>query len=372
MMAPQPHPDFDLDEEPPSLRPYNESQLISVSRWQPTDLGPILRGEHVTPPPSVFARNDGVKLLYPSRINAFFGETESCKTLIAQMVVAQELGLGHHVVYGDFEDGPESMVERLRALGVDEEHIASRLTYLNPSGTFDELAQAVLQEAIEERGNPTLAVLDGVTEAMADIGLDPMSGTDVAAYYAGSPRWLARTGAAVALIDHVTKSQEGRGRWAIGSERKVSGLTGAGYSFEPVQPFGRGRTGLVKVTVAKDRLGYVRRHQDARGVVVMAELKSRPDDGIAVTFSAPESSDGLFRPTCLMAKLSDVIAANPGWNIRALRAAVTGKNDAKDLALQLLVSEDFVKVEPGDRGARLHYSVRPFVDEKDGELDEAF
>jgi hypothetical protein len=307
-----------LDKAPAWEPPEERAPLVSVSRWEPIDLNPVLRGEQVTPPPAVFERADGIKLLYPARINAFFGETESCKTLITQAIVAQELEADHHVIYGDFEDGPESMVERLRALGVSAERIGSRLTYLNPGGCFDELAQAVVQEAIEKRGPPTLAVIDGVTEAMSDIGLDPMSGTDVAAYYAGSPRWLARTGAAVALIDHVTKSQEGRGRWAIGSERKLSGLDGAAYGFETIQPFGRGKTGTVKITVAKDRCGHIRQHAGAKSVIAMAELKSWPDDGITVSFSEPESSeDGTFRPTYLMGKLSEAIEATPGLTTRA-------------------------------------------------------
>jgi hypothetical protein len=359
----------------PDLAPAWEppEERILVSRWEPIDLGPVLRGEQITPPPTVGSRADEVKLFYAARINAVFGETETCKTLITEKVVAQELDLDHHVIYGDFEDGPESMVERLRALGISAERIANRLTYLNPGGRFDELAQAVVQEAISLRGAPSLAVIDGVTEAMSDIGLDPMSGTDVAAYYAGSPRWLARTGAAVVLIDHVTKSQEGRGRWAIGSERKLSGLDGAAYGFESIQPFGRGKTGVVKITVAKDRCGHIRQHADGRGVIAMAELRSWPDDGITITLSEPESSDaGAFRPTYLMTKLSEAIEATPGLTTRALRAAVNGKSDTKDLALELLVKEKYVEVESGPRGARLHHSLRRFVVEKDGGSDEPF
>jgi hypothetical protein len=205
-------------------------------------------------------------------------------------------------------------------------------------------------------------VIDGVTEAMSDIGLDPMSGTDVAAYYAGSPRWLARTGAAVALIDHVTKSQEGRGRWAIGSERKLSGLDGAAYGFEMIRPFGRGKTGSVKITIAKDRCGHVRQHAGPRGVIAIAELQSWPDGGVTISFDPPETTDGgSFRPNYLMERLSTAITQSPGLTTRALRGAVQGKSDAKDLALELLVSEGYVTIEPGPRGARLHHPKRPFA-----------
>jgi hypothetical protein len=347
--------------------------VIAISGWAAVDLDPILRGEQATPPPSVFERDDGVRLFYAACVNALFGESESLKSWIVAVITAQLLVLGQHVIYIDCEDGPETLIERLRALGVTIEQIRAHLTYINPAGPLDELAQAVVQEAIDLKGAPALAVIDGVTEAMTDIGLDLMSGTDVAAYYAGSPKWLARTGVAVCLVDHVTKSQEGRGRWAIGSERKLSGLTGAPYSCEAITPFGRGKTGTVKITVAKDRRGHVRRHADARGVIVMAEFKSWPDDGVTATFAAPETShDGAFRPTYIMGRLSEAIGSTPGLTTRALRAAVSGKHDVKDLALELLVTEGFVEVVKGDRGARLHHSKRPFVVARDGDLDEAF
>ncbi|HEX3840812.1 MAG TPA: AAA family ATPase [Acidimicrobiales bacterium] len=335
--------------------------VVSITQWEPVDLDPVLKGECVTPKPSVLERSDGVRLLYPGRLNLLMGETESGKTWAALVAVTQELGARNHVIYCDFEDSPESVVERLRALGATVEQITSGLTYINPAGRFDELAQEEMRDAIARKGVPTLAVIDGVTEAMGDVGLDPSSGPDVAAYYASSPRWLARTGAAVVLVDHVTKSRENRGRWAIGSERKLSGLDGAAYGFEMVRPFGRGRTGSVKVTVAKDRCGHIRQFEGIGHGIVVMELKSWPDGGVTATLAVPDSvTDEAFRPTYLMEKLSTAIADSPGLTTRALRAAVKGKNDAKDLALELLVNEGYVDIEFGPNRAKKHVPLKPF------------
>jgi hypothetical protein len=261
----------------------------------------------------------------------------------------------------DFEDTPESAVERLRATGVSKLQIATRLTYMRPEGRFDDLAQEVVGECIDRRGQPTLAVIDSVTEAMSQVGLDPAKGQDVAAFYGGFPRWLARTGAAVVLIDHVTKSTEGRGRWAIGSERKLSGLDGAAYGFETLAAFGRERTGRVKITVSKDRPGHVRRHAGGGGAIVLLELQSLPDGRVSPTLSVPETvAEGPFRPTVLMGKLARYIGEHPGVTKNALRQAVSGKNEFKDLALELLVTDGFVAVQPGPRGAQLHFPLRPF------------
>jgi len=349
------------DDAPP-WEPDEAAALPSISSWGAIDLGPVLRGERVTPAPTVFCRDDGVMLLYPGRINLLMGETESCKSWGAAIAMAQELAAGHHVVYVDYEDTPESAVERLLSLGASPKSISDLFSYIQPDGRFDELATVVLAEIIEARGAPTLAIIDGVTEAMAMAGLDPNDGSAVAAFYASTPRWLAQTGAAVALVDHVTKSSEGRGRWAIGSERKISGLGGAAYIFDVLAPFGRGRTGKVKISVSKDRCGHVRQHEGAGRVVALMELKSWPDGGITTSIEAPPPDDGAttFRPTYLMEKLSAAIADQPGLTSRALRAAVRGKSEAKDLALELLVNEGYVSVELGPNRARRHVSARPF------------
>jgi len=351
-----------VTEAAPPWEPLEESGAVaSLSSWEVVDLRPVLAGQRVTPEPTVFERSDGVRLYYPGRINAAFGETEALKSWGMAVAAQQELSAGHHVVLVDFEDTPESAVERLRALGADPEELAQLFTYVRPDGRFDDLARAVIEAEIAKKGRPTLAVIDGVTEAMAQLGLDPVKGPDVAAYYGGCPRWLANTGAAVVLVDHVTKSAEGRGRWAIGSERKLSGLDGSALLFDLVSPFGRGRTGRAKITVSKDRCGHVRQHEGGGRSIATLELKSWPDGGVTAHLDPPPvTSTGSFRPTHLMGKLSVAIRENPGLSTRALRSVVSGKNDAKDLALELLVNEGFVAVEPGPRGARLHRSVRAF------------
>lgn len=335
---------------------------IEVTSWEPVDLGPILDGERVTPAPTAFRRRDGVALLYPGRLNLLMGETESCKTWALNVAIAQELEAENHVVLVDYEDTPEAQIERIRALGVKAASIAEKITYLQPTSVLDDLAREVLKEVFEARGWPTVVAIDGVTAAMSQVGLDPNKGPDVAAFYAGFPRRFARTGAAVVLTDHVTKDREGRGRWAIGSERKLSGLDGAAYGFEVLAGFGRERTGKVKITVAKDRCGHVRQHEGTGRMIAMLELQSWPDGGVSATVDLPDepAGDGSFRPTYVMAQLAKVLLGNPGLTNRALRAAVKGRNDVKDLALELLVNDGFVEVRPGAKGARHHHLLRPY------------
>jgi hypothetical protein len=346
-----------------------------ISSWQAVDLQPVLRGERVTLPPSVLTRDDGICLLYAGRLNAAIGETESLKSWFAAVATKQELAEGHHVIYIDFEDTPETAVERLRALGATEEQIDANLSYLQPDGRFDDLAKMVVEDKIEVRGAPTLVVIDGVTEAMGIAGLDPISGPDVAAFYASFPSRLARTGAAVLLVDHVTKGTENRGRWAIGSERKLSGLGGAAYGFDVIATFGRGRTGKVKITLSKDRCGHVRQHETAGKVITFMELKSWPDGGVTASLEVPKgSTDVPFRPTEIMEKLSKLVEGTPGMGVKQLRAAVSCKATTTDLALEILVNEGYFGIESGPRGMKRHVSLRPFraAEDEDGVTDDDF
>ncbi len=218
--------------------------------------------------------DDGSRvLLYPGCTNVLYGDQGSCKSFLAQVAAAQEIELGNDVVYLDYEGCAEDAVERLLQLGVDAGAIERHFYYVAITATFEDpeadIEQILTWEGLGGREiytrRTTLAVIDGVTEAMAIEGLDPNVGTDVATFLARLAVPLGQSGAAVLLIDHSPKESEGRGRrFPIGSERKLSGITGAAYSVDMVQTFGRGRTGVIKLRMRKDRRGHVARLAAAR------------------------------------------------------------------------------------------------------------
>ena len=63
--------------------------------------------------------------------------------------------------------------------------------------------------------------------------------TDAAKYGRLLPQRLANLGAAVASLDHVTKSSEGRGRYALGAVHKVNALDDAGTRYHWRSPVPR-------------------------------------------------------------------------------------------------------------------------------------
>ena len=352
-------------------REDSPSTQIIVSSWEPIDLGPVLRGERVTPAPTVFARDDGVTLFYPACLNSLLGETESGKTWVALIAIEQELHRGHHVILIDFEGSPESIVERLLALGVTAQQISEQFSYIQPDGKFGELEKMIVEDFIAEHGVPSLVVIDGITEAMAQAGLNPDVGIEVVRFYDGVPRWFARRGSAVAMIDHVTKSSEGRRKYAIGSERKISGLDGAAYIVELVSPFGRGKSGRVKLTVSKDRGGYVNQHTASNRVIAMVELRSSLDGTITTSIEAPkDSGSGPFRPTKVMEQMSKMIVDQPGIGTNQLRLVVGGSREIQATALELLVNGGFIEIKNGKNRSKTHTSLKPFPPINGGSEDD--
>lgn len=337
--------------------------------WEPTDIAAALKKTGPSPP-SLLLRSDGVPLLYPGRSNAFIGESESGKSFGWQVAAAQELRnpAGGVVAVTDFENDVYAVIERLRALGVTDDEMLDRLIYLSPDGPWSD--QAAYQLATIRQKALALVVIDGVTDGMAALGLDPDKNKDAATFDRMLIKPFARTGAAVVLIDHVVKDREGRGRFAIGAQHKLAAIDGAAFIFDVVQPFGREREGLIRISLTKDKPGWLRR-QAAGKTIAMLRLKSWPDGGITGGFEPATTTgvDGGFMPTALMEKASRYIETHPGLSKRSVVEAMGGKRDYALLAVEHLVTKDFVRVEPGPRGAQLHHSHRPYR-EDDGSTTE--
>ncbi len=332
--------------------------------WERVDLGPILAGGTVTTPPQVWPRSDGVPLLYPGRCHSFAGEPESLKSWAAQAATAAELAAGQVSMYLDFEDTPEGVAGRLLALGVAADVIVDRFWYhrLDQPLGFD--ARDALDAALAV-ASPSLIVVDGVTEAMALLGLNPYDNADVAKFWGLLPRRLAASGAAVVLIDHVVKDREGRGRWAIGAQHKLAAIDGAALTFDVVKPFGRGEQhGIARISVAKDRPGHLRQHATG-GVVAELHLHSYPDGGVTADLHPPNAGgEGSFRPTVLMERISRYVEEHSGISKNGVATAVKGDDKAKRLAIELLAADDYVKIERVGASHTL-VSLRPYRNEDD-------
>jgi hypothetical protein len=315
--------------------------------WRPVDLTDVLEGTWQPPEPSVGRRSDGAGIFYAGKVHTVSSESEGGKTWFALSVAIDELLGGNHVLYLDFEDDEGGIVGRLLTLGANRETIRERFHYLRPedplgTGThLDDLTD------ILRSYRPTLAVLDGVTEALTVHGLNPNDNSDVAAFGRILPKRLAAAGCASVSLDHVTKSSENRGRYAIGAVHKLNGLDGAAYVLENRKPFGVGITGKSTVRIAKDRPGQLRKRAlpSSGGMFWAGDLvlTSHAEDFSEVEVVAPEerASEG-FRPTVYMGRIMAAIADHGPLSKRMLRTAVTGRAQTIDDALNRLILDGYL------------------------------
>jgi hypothetical protein len=315
--------------------------------WSPVNLANLEEREPVTPSMS--------GLVYPGRRHVWSGAPESGKTLVAYLVGLEHLRAGGTVAVVDFEMGPYDARDRLRDLGATVDDFA-RLLYVEPEGV--PASDTILGDLVDEFA-PTLVVIDAAAGAYDLQGLDDNKRAD-AEWFARAlitPLW--QRGIATVTLDHVTKNSEARGKYAIGSERKVGGAD-VHLGFEAVVPLGRGRTGLVKIVTHKDRFGYLPRPRAAE-----LELRSdRETHAITWTWREPEDEDpagDTWRPTQLMQRVSEYLAAQGEPVSRnAVEKNVTGQGKYLRQAIDALVADGHVRVDRGPNRSHLLTNVTPF------------
>lgn len=336
--------------------------------WRPVDLTAVLDGTYRPPVPSVGARDDDVGLFYPGRLHSVASESEGGKTWFMLHASMTELERGNAVVYLDFEDDEGGVAGRLLALGANRDTIRERFAYIRPDDGIraadnrDDLAQ-VLHDL-----QPTLVVLDGITEAMTLHGLELKDNGDIARFGKMLPRWIADQGPATVALDHVVKDRDGRGRYALGGVHKLNGINGAAYLLDNRAPFGVGITGKSTVYIAKDRPAQLRKHalRARDGLhwfadLVLESVTLHGDTMLTASLSVPEHRAEQFRPTVLMKRVSDALtkAAVP-LNTRGILDRVKAKQQDVRAAIAVLVDEGYVTVQPGPNRSQLHTVVKPF------------
>jgi AAA domain/DnaB-like helicase N terminal domain len=332
--------------------------------WEPLpadDVRRLLAGEEIDPPPTILPRADGQCLIYPQRVHVFAGEPGSGKTFLACVGIASELAAGRRAAMIDFEDRAAGVYSRLRGLGCTEDQLVTLFRYSRPRLPLTERARLHLELAIS---GASLVIIDGVTEAMTAEGLKPGDLSDVATFYGRLPRVIADHGPAVVLIDHVPKDKETRGSWAIGSQHKIAGVDGCTYTLEAIDKFGRGKVGLAKVLVGRDRPGHVEGFALGRQVTVF-RLDATEPASLGAELRVPEEvpvdpGTGEKRPTGYMGRVNLWLLQNPGSKREEIVKGVGGKAEYVKHAINALAREGWMTHDPGPHGAKLYRVARSY------------
>jgi len=349
-----------------SVVPNLDDDKIELARerssWFPKPLD--LDNLEEEPEPAFLARTDGHRLFYAGKINALLGESESGKTWVALLAVKQCLDVGQKVIYLDFEDSGRGILNRLRSLGVSDEKFAT-FTYANPDEELKLEQRIDLGEALAEQ-KPDFVVVDGVNAAMTLLNLELNSNRDATFFSQQLLRPLALSGAAVCTIDHVPKSKDNRGNYAIGAQAKRADVNGAAISVSVVQPFGRGMMGELHLKVTKDRPGHVRAISKEATNAGRVLLKSSPDGSVSMVVEAPPSDSNRTRPTNLMEKISKVLEASTSpLSKSSVIKEVKGKTEWIMVACQVLIDEKFIAIENGARNSLNLKLLKPFREADD-------
>lgn len=315
--------------------------------WSPRNLA--LLGDR----PQVRPTLGGIGLVYPGKRHAFTGPQESAKTLAAYSAILGVVRDDGTVVLIDLEMGEYDARDRLRDMGAAD-HDLARIHYVEPDTepTADAISRLV-------NLRPELVVIDAAAGAYSLTGLDDNKRADVELWTGIWVKPFWRASIATLVIDHVTKNADGRGKYAIGSERKVGGID-VHLGFETILELNRGGRGLYKITTHKDRPAHLPRPTAAE-----LDIRSDPNTHALTWTFRPhdddtEHTDG-WQPTRLMERVSRYLEIQAGpVSQRDIERDVSGKGKYLREAVQHLLRDAYATETPGPRGARLLTSTRAF------------
>lgn len=320
-------------------------EILEPSSWTRVDLTDDRYG--IPPdPPAIMG------LLYTGKRHVVSGPPESTKTLIAYLLLVQAIRDGLTVAIVDFEMGPTAARRMLEDVGATLDEIRS-IYYVEPDDPPADEYAALLRHGVQ------LVLIDAAAGAYDATGLDDNARKDAEQFARAWIRPLWQNGVTTLLVDHVTKDAAARGKFTIGSERKV-GQADVHISCDALKPLSRGHSGIVKITVHKDRPGFLQRPTAA-----VFELHSDPTTH-AITYAVreheqAEDSDS-WKPTILMERVSRYLEQHPEPVSRTqIETNVKGKS-AKHIrqAIDHLVTDGYATEIPGARNARNVLSTRQY------------
>jgi hypothetical protein len=343
---------------PNSLMPTNTLQtppqvtaaIVSEdeSSWKPVELKDYYDGLFQAPIATILKRSDGAGLIYEGRVHSIYGESESGKSWIAQIATAEMLKADKKVIYIDFESDAIDIVTRLKNLGVSRANLLQYFTYIRPEGPRD--ADDPYWQSILEPNSATLVIIDGVTESLTMWGGQTKDNDEITRWMRIFPRTVATSsGAAVVLIDHITKNAETRGRFAIGGQAKLATIDGAAYLVEPLEALSPGRTGTLTMRVTKDRPGFIRkvsgmwRKSDRTQETAIFTIDSTKTQ-MQYVIGVPKGDDEVEADNIRFRRfeIMEYVHANPGCSRRDINAGIKGDDKAKKERTDALVDEGFI------------------------------
>lgn len=297
-------------------------------------------------------------VLYAGRVTWWTGEPGAGKTLIALKFARDLIHAGHKVMLVDEESGLALIADRLKRFSVDPEKASSHFIYYEfPALTTDDEDLSALFRVIA-RELPRLVIFDSAADLLRQAGIDEDDNIAVTGWIKDVLEPLANEyGAAVLVIDHVTKSNDNR-KWARGAGAKKAKAK-VGWNVEKIHDFSIDppQIGTVRLRKTKDTPGRLPARHDVR-------IGGKADGTSICEVNTPKISDEPMKleDVTLGGRIKAWLRKNAAGEenavgVRQIREAVKGKSSAVRPALDDLVSSNNgVRVLEDERGYARYYS----------------
>lgn len=196
--------------------------------------------------------------LYRGAVHTLSGPPDCGKTTLLCQWMLQAVREGERVLFLDEEGGREIVAEKFQALGARRGEKIGYVPFPARRWLPDDVA--LLREILDER-KPAIVAWDSSAAFLARAGLDENAAADVTRFYQQVLTIAARWhNAAVLIVDHDAKTAE-PSRYARGSGAKLAAVDVA-YKISPIRPFSKTESGSSKLTVVKDRRGWLEREHE--------------------------------------------------------------------------------------------------------------
>lgn len=329
----------------------DRSERDEFGGWKWIDLAEVLANGWNPPVPEMLQREDGKALFYRGMVHSIAGEPGTGKSWIALAAVAETVRNHERCLYIDYEDTPGGISSRLMTLGLTSEEVSEYVDYIEPDGPVTEADLARI-----DAHNYSFAVIDSVGESLAVEGESPNDDDGVARWFRKLPRRLARKGTTVANVDHQAKNRDGRGLWAIGSQRKMAAINGAAYVVEAIKAPTKEDGGIVRIICAKDRHGAWRKGEE------VAIVRMSGGEHMRITIEQPIQDD---MDHVNMQILSEFLRENGPNTVTRIRDNAPVSKAKVNAALEALVELGFAETRqrPGRGGGTEYVWLKDYSEE---------
>lgn len=319
--------------------------------------------------------------LYVGGLHTIQSEPGVGKSFLALWLCLDLINDGWSVLYLDEEGGDELVTERLGLLGADPETVDRLFHYFPfPQRKWEQADLDALCEAIEtakESGPLALGVFDSLPDFLAAADQDENSSMEVTAFVHKILTPFRDHGAALLVLDHLTRQNEGdkkkRSRYSRGSGAKLAKAHLA-ILVEASEEFTKTKSGRLKLWRTKDRRGHTPLPRLSDMPLVL-EVAVSPG---SISIKEAESEGYIPQlPTRCMEAITTALTKRPGQklSVSALTAAlkVEGHNFGRGtvaVAAEALRADGIIAHEKGARGSD-DYSISP-PEHPGMEFDEEF